>query len=263
MKFGLLVVQNTDNIGDDIQSYAASRFLPFVDFYIDREKLDSFHGDDDEQKVAVIMNAWYMYTKFNWPPSPYIYPLFVAMHISRQDYYGIETRFLDGLGGEYLKKYEPIGVRDWSTQEILSEKGITSYLSGCLTMTLDQFENIEKTDVVYLVDLDTDQVKKIKEYYPNEYFEEFSHSVDYADNSDYEYRMIKVEEVLKKYQSAKCVITSRLHCALPCLALETPVLLIYKEDFRDRMEFFLQYVYTATSSDIENRQFDFDISDPP
>lgn len=32
------------------------------------------------------------------------------------------------------------------------------------------------------------------------------------------------ESLLKKYASAKIVVTSRIHCALPCLALETPVL---------------------------------------
>ena len=32
--------------------------------------------------------------------------------------------------------------------------------------------------------------------------------------------------LLKAYQSAACVITSRLHAAMPCLALETPVLLV-------------------------------------
>ena len=36
MKYGLLVFKETDNIGDDIQAYAAERFLPKVDYYIDR-----------------------------------------------------------------------------------------------------------------------------------------------------------------------------------------------------------------------------------
>ena len=34
------------------------------------------------------------------------------------------------------------------------------------------------------------------------------------------------EEILKKYASAKLVITSRIHAALPCLALGTPVLFV-------------------------------------
>jgi len=31
---------------------------------------------------------------------------------------------------------------------------------------------------------------------------------------------------LKKYAQAKLVITSRIHCALPCLAIETPILYV-------------------------------------
>lgn len=37
MKYGLLYYKDTDNIGDDIQTYAASRFLQRVDYLIDRK----------------------------------------------------------------------------------------------------------------------------------------------------------------------------------------------------------------------------------
>ena len=36
MKYGLVVYKDTDNIGDDILSYAAMRFLPRIDYIIDR-----------------------------------------------------------------------------------------------------------------------------------------------------------------------------------------------------------------------------------
>lgn len=38
------------------------------------------------------------------------------------------------------------------------------------------------------------------------------------------------EELLYKYAKAKFIVTSRIHCALPCLGLETPVLFIYNTD---------------------------------
>ena len=56
MKYGLLVFKETDNIGDDIQAYAAERFLPKVDYYIDRESLNVFMPNNQE-RVAMIMNA--------------------------------------------------------------------------------------------------------------------------------------------------------------------------------------------------------------
>ena len=36
--------------------------------------------------------------------------------------------------------------------------------------------------------------------------------------------------LLAKYAKAKYVITSRIHCALPCLSLETPVLYVYNKE---------------------------------
>lgn len=56
MKFGLLVFENTDNIGDDIQSYAAIQFLPHIDYFVDRENMNIFRMQNKEP-VAVIMNG--------------------------------------------------------------------------------------------------------------------------------------------------------------------------------------------------------------
>lgn len=43
-----------------------------------------------------------------------------------------------------------------------------------------------------------------------------------------ESRLEEAKRLVKKYAQAKLVVTSRIHCALPCLGLETPV--IYVED---------------------------------
>ena len=56
MRYGLVVYQDSANLGDDIQSYAAIRFLPRVDEYIEREELDAFYPEQ-EQPIAVIMNG--------------------------------------------------------------------------------------------------------------------------------------------------------------------------------------------------------------
>lgn len=42
-------------------------------------------------------------------------------------------------------------------------------------------------------------------------------------------KFLEAEKLLKNYAQAKLVVTSRIHCALPCLAVETPVL--YTDDF--------------------------------
>ena len=106
MQYGLILYLATDNIGDDIQSFAAAQFLPSIDCVIDRESLESF--DNGGEPVKVIMNGWYMYNKFNWPPSGDIDPLWVSVHFSEADYFGIGERFLAGPGGDYLRHYVPI-----------------------------------------------------------------------------------------------------------------------------------------------------------
>ena len=59
MKYGLIMYKDTENIGDDVQTYVAERFLPRVDYVIDRANVTSFVPDEKEY-VATIMNAWWM-----------------------------------------------------------------------------------------------------------------------------------------------------------------------------------------------------------
>lgn len=265
MKYGVVVCKNTDNIGDDVQSYAAKCFLPSVDYVIDREGLDTFQSEQGET-VKAIMNGWYMYSKFNWPPVSCIDPLWVAMHISKNDYFGIGDRFLDGMGGEYLRHYGLIGARDESTMKMLRDKEIPCYQSGCLTLTLPKMGDINKTDEVLLVDVDKNNEETIRVQYPNETFVNITHKVDTTTYHalPVNQRFARVEMLLQRYQNAKCVVTSRLHCALPCLALKTPVLLIYKQEYASRIQSFLPLLHYCNFEDLKTFiQSDFDISNPP
>lgn len=261
MKFGLVVNLKTDNIGDDIQSYAAKCFLPAVDCVIDREQMDTFEADES---VKTIMNGWYMYSKFNWPPSPQINPLWVSIHITEQDYFGIGERFLDGCGGDYLRHYAPIGARDESTLQMLERNHIPAFLSGCLTLTIPQFSNVEKTNEVLLVDLDEKSEAIVRKMYPAENFQSVTHNVNAEEYSalSAEDRLQRVEKLLRRYQGAKCVITSRLHCALPCLALRTPVLLVYKREYAPRMQSFLTLLHYTEIDSFDEGVRAFDPANP-
>lgn len=266
MKYGLLMCKNTDNIGDDIQSYAAKRFLPRIDAVIDRESLDSFRLESGQtEPVSVIMNAWYMHKKYNWPPAGLINPLFISMHVSAHDLNRIGDRFLDGLGGEYLRQFEPIGARDESTLTLLEKKGIRAYLSGCLTLTLSLPDTVEKSDEVILTDVDPAIAAALKKQFPGENWQSVTHRVDPAAISTLtpDERLDAVETLLHRYKQAKCVITQRLHCALPCLALGTPVLLLYKEANLDRMSSFLPLLNSMPVSQAANGLCRYNISSPP
>lgn len=254
MKYGLMYFKDTDNIGDDIQTYVAKRFLPHIDYYIDREALNCFIPKEKEY-VSMIMNGWYIHNKCAWPPSPYINPLLMSMHFMSIEATDIGDKYLQGLGGEYLKLHEPIGARDIETKKRLEKNGIESYFSGCMTLTLERFENIEKTNKIYLVDAEKKVKEKVKKENLEFEIEEITHWLEPSEISkkSIDERLKDVENLLKKYQSAHLVITNRLHVALPCIALGTPVILVHPEYFdEDRLGTFLKYMDNYTDTEFIN-----------
>lgn len=79
MKYGLIVFSKSENLGDDIQSYATEQFLPHTDYILERERLDEFCSRDGA-KVACILSGWYLYDHLHWPPSPFLYTKPISMH---------------------------------------------------------------------------------------------------------------------------------------------------------------------------------------
>lgn len=248
--FGLMIyVQEKDyNVGDYIQSLAAEQYLPQVDEYINREGLSSYSG----RVVKMIMNGWYMQHPENFPPNKDIIPLYVSFHLNSH----IKDRFFTEQTIEHLKKNGPIGCRDFHTKRVLEEKGIPCYYSGCLTTTLDKkyFSN-EKTDDIYFADPLFNMVeftevfnspKKVLKKVLKRDFKSFGNKDNvlkklfskeiikkqifinhkYSETHSEEKRFALAKEILHKYATAKLVVTSRIHAALPCLALGTPVIFL-------------------------------------
>lgn len=234
MKYAIIVFKDSINIGDDIQSYAAMKQLPKVDYFIEREHMNEFIPED-KKKVKTLISGWYIHNRYRFPPSPYIIPFFTSCHFSSlDDMYGVTTEYMEDYAAEYMRRYEPIGCRDKVTETLLSNNGIKTYRSHCLTLTIPKIEGIKKEKKIILVDVSEKIKEKVKETYDGE-IKEITHSLDKNKNSklSYEKRMNNVENLLKEYQGAEMVITTRLHCALPNLALEVPVLLIYDDDNYD------------------------------
>lgn len=264
MKYGLLYYKDTDNIGDDIQTYASSRFLPKIDYMIDRENIELFVPNKKE-KVSTIMNAWYIHDGFNFNISPYILPLYTSVFFKYIEYYkGIEvgSDYLNRNIIKSLKNYGPVGCRDNHTKKMLSKLGIESYFSGCLTLTLDKFSNVEKGNYIVVNGLSKDEIKYIKSKTKRKIIE-FKQDVKKKSFSDetWEERKKRVEDVLKLYQGAYMVITTKLHCSLPCLALETPVLLLYDtscQENKDRIGSYLTYLNYINRNELKKVNIDFD-----
>lgn len=260
MKYGLITFKETENIGDDIQSYSAIRFLPQIDYYIEREKMDLFVPNKKEQ-VITLMNGWFLHSKLNFMLSPYIYPVFISTHISGYESWGIKLEHINDYSVEKLKKYEPIGCRDTGTEQILTKKNIKAYISGCLTLSIQADKNVKKEDKICIVDIDKEAEDYIKSNMSDEKIIKRTHKLNKSKNSQLSWkeRFDNVKKLLDDYQSSKLVITSRLHCALPCLALGTPVLLLYdaeKAYTKDRLMDYSKIVTSMSTKEFLRRGID-------
>lgn len=253
VKYGLMTYAENKrffNVGDYIQSLAARQFLPSVDKYVNREQLGAYEGDP----IKLVMNGWFTHNAANWVPSATIAPLFVSFHVNNT----AAPLMLDARGVAYLKDHEPIGCRDRFTETLLKDKGIDAYFSGCLTLTLDSYrvDDSERDDAVYIVDPLYGYPTLAKATYDLRRFTrsvlsgdifhvgrrsrhlhrfidadllasaEFIHQEPPANTYTDAQKFAMAEDLLNKYARAKLVITSRIHCALPCLALGTPVIFV-------------------------------------
>lgn len=172
MKFGVLKYEyginaNTlgSNLGDEIQSIAASYFLPQVDYYIDREGIAE---NVSQEKLKLIMNGWYMHDWTQWPPASNIDPLLVSIHLANKKF---EENLFSPQNLEYLISHGPIGARDLNTLDLLQEQNIPAYFSGCLTLTLPKNENIVKEDYILCIDVQKEIVEKLKKHTSRKIYE--------------------------------------------------------------------------------------------
>ncbi|WP_457969753.1 polysaccharide pyruvyl transferase family protein [Acinetobacter calcoaceticus] len=261
MKYSIMTYAEGDrwfNIGDYIQSLAAKQFLPQVDSYVNRERLGQYKGEPSK----IILNGWFTHHPETWVPSDNLIPLFVSLHINSS----AAERMLNEIGVAYLKKHEPIGCRDHYTVRLLESKGVKAYFTGCLTLTLDSYakKELKNDGKIYIVDplygfpnkdrifINTKSFIKgvikgdiFKTNSANEFMQKIF-SKNLLDKAEYikqelpkdkyteDEKFILAEGLLKKYSTAKLVITSRIHCALPCLALGTPV--IYLNGFEKEFD---------------------------
>lgn len=220
MLYGQVVCVTGRNIGNEIQSVAAARHLPKVDTYIDQEEL---HLLKSEEPVCGIMNAWFMITPC-WPPSPALRPVFVGFHVTSK------AREIIAKHADYLKTYEPIGTRDQGTADFLNSIGIKAEVTYCLTLSLPKREKAPEKGRVFIVDAQDIAI-------PRELVKgsaRITHAVAFVSNAT---KLQYAREMLETYRDqASLVITTRLHCALPCIAMGIPVVFFSNpSDYRTRI----------------------------
>lgn len=232
------------NIGDCIQNIAVEELYKKIGIQpneltlVNRDNLQNYQG----KPIKLVMQAYfsYAYGHFPFPWSDNIYPVFLGFHLNSTN----KSRkiFIKKDMFKKLQPFEPIGCRDRNTRDFLISKGIKAYFSGCLTLTLDKRETEPENGKIFVVDVYKKAFKKL----PKEILDKADFSIthvypwdknkeiDYNDAIEFEN---KAREILKIYkEQASLVVTSRIHVAMPCIAMGIPVVFIAKNVNNERFD---------------------------
>lgn len=236
--YGAVWHPTSDNLGDDLQALAARALTPRVDVVLDGENLDNA-GELPEGAQLVTLLSGNVYRRADhWPPDPRIVPVCVGLHFSPVNGWGVPLSRLDGAGLQFLRTWSPIGCRDESTRELLSSLNLPCDVTGCLTLTLPRPDVHPDAPYICCVDAPEEIVRLLK---PMAAAEKISvrtmTHMRRGEPGTYERRMEAAQQMVDTYAGAKFVITRRLHCAMACLAVGTPVLLLYNEYYEDITRF--------------------------
>ena len=258
-----LLRYSTTNLGDEIQSIAARQFLPSVDLLVDRDRPNVLPAGA-EGPCKIIFNGWHTYAPENWPPSPGLIPLLLSIHITGEMPSLNKSRLrpadvlLQGRNLEFLRSREPVGARDLWTKDLLQNAGVDTYFSGCMTLTLGSGAKRPRRDYACAVGFTGPVPRNLRA--GRRWI-----AVSHEDNvtKSFDDRMTKAGQLLSLYAQAKCVVTTKLHCALPCLALGTPVLLVTSARDSYRFSGLRDLLHTCTPEEFRDGTMDFDFDNPP
>ena len=221
------------NVGDEMQSLASVSWLPFVDVQVERDNLTApTLGRFPEKSVKTFMNGWYGSSNMPWPPSKSIDPIFLAVHIEPSVYSIFDT----GSSRKYMGNGASlIGARDIATRDFLTEKGISSFFSGCMTLTTypiaDKRPETSGCEYV-IVDISEEAYKMLPDTVKQNKTCRISHRLEGDASTVFngKRRFIEAFKMLERYSSAKVVITSRLHSALPASSIGATVIMVESEN---------------------------------
>lgn len=255
------------NLGDCIQNIAVEEAYEKIGIAkkkdllrINRDDISKYSG----QPCTLFMQGWFgnYAGSFPLPWSKNINPVFIGFHLS--SIYDTRSLFIKKGIHKLMIPHQPIGCRDRNTRDFLKKLGLNAYFSGCMTLTLDKRTCApdKKEEKVFVVDLDPKIQKKLTPeiirknldgniidytithfYYWNEYPVTEKGAQEFEEHARY---------VLNKYKNeAKLVITSKIHVAMPCIAMGIPVIFIVGDPFGERFDVLSGIVPIYSAKDIK------------
>ena len=248
-------------LGTIFSHWQRGNIFQMLIFFVDRDGLSGFRN---EFKCKLIANGWYYLFDGCHQWSDCLEPLLTSVHINNTDNANEFHNVLDKLKAASQKS--PIGCRDFATQRFLQSNGIACFFSSCLTTTLHRKDYSDGRDRSWVIfsDCSNDFYSKIfpidrfinknrainrinallRNYYAQEAISYVTHECQLSVPHRERFELAKA--LLQRYANAKLVITSRIHAALPCLGLGTPVILVcpYDQQRFEGLAELLNYIWT-------------------
>jgi hypothetical protein len=248
-----LLKYESENLGDDIQTVATMDILDSMNVkysFVYRDLINGYFFNPLKNNY-IIFNGWFTngygfeeyYLSGNskkkinptWPPKGNFKPIIYSFHISEWGGPGereVHSKFLDKESVSFYKSFGRAGCRDTHTLNIMNKLGVKSYLSNCITLSLnkEKYKNLNspQNDILF-VDVPEAYCEtlslKVNSLYKESVIKKLTHKISSYDRSAIE-RFKLARYHLSAFCNAKLVITSRLHVLLPCLAFGTPVIFI-------------------------------------
>lgn len=211
-----------NNIGETVIDLAMDEIYQYMGIpqssivRINKPEISSYDG---ETVILPIVKGYPQYHSISEAFSEKVIPVFLCWSL------------LDGVINpedvSWLKAHEPIGCRDEYTLNECLRNGIQAYLNGCITICFPRLEQYNKNGKVYLVDIQPE----LESYIPEKLKQgavRMTHLIPEGELRE------EAKRLLEQYAaSASLVITSRLHAAIPCMAMGIPVIFC-KNEFPSR-----------------------------
>lgn len=210
--------RGVNNLGDQMQIIAIDHIYQTMGIkkedivYLDYHELKDYQGEYVILPVSMPM-VDYFPNGFADRFSDCIVPVFLGVTMVKES--------LTEKEQTYLRKYEPIGCRDERTLHTMRRYGIFSYLHGCITVTLPRRENDRGKDV-FIVDVED----SCKNLIPEEIRKDAKYRTHLRSDVSADPKTACMEQYDEYKRDARLVITSLLHCSIPCAAAGIPVVLL-------------------------------------
>lgn len=217
---------STVNLGDDVQSLAAALVFQEVDCYVDRDRLDRVRVGENHR---LIMNSWFAIKRYKAVPSADLDPIYFGFCVGRPEL--INKAWL----GEW-RKQPYVGCRDRHSVSLLLDNGIDAKFTGCLTTWMGKFIKPaqRRSGILFL-----DVPEEVEPFIPQNLrncAERISNATGKGEN-DQLARFRAVADILDRIRCAEMVVTRRLHAALPCVGMGTPVTVYLHGSDKNRNRF--------------------------